>query len=100
MLLLTVHEATARERFGSQSSLITKDLIPQKVPCRSFKPERGTFIKYSNLIMNALRFSDLPGPGLGILQETEYLLLKYGIKREKVLNRTSSSAARHFLLDL
>lgn len=30
--------------------------------------------------MNALRFSDLPGPGLGILQETEYLLLKYGIK--------------------
>ena len=44
------------------------------------KPERGTFIKYSNLIMNALRFSDLPGPGLGILQETEYLLLKYGIK--------------------
>ena len=27
------------------------------------KPERGTFIKYSNLIMNALRFSDLPGPG-------------------------------------
>ena len=47
--------------------------------------------------MNALRFSNLPGPGLGILQETEYLLLKYGIKREKVLNRTSSSAARHFL---
>ena len=46
------------------------------------KPERGAFIKYrySNLIMNALRFSDLPGPGLGILQETEYLLLKYGIK--------------------
>ena len=50
--------------------------------------------------MNALRFSDLPGPGLGILQETEYLLLKYGIKREKVLNRTSSSAARHFLRPL